>query len=100
MSFKGHYERRFDKNCQSIYLFDDNTKTAVTFEFRAHKISDSERIPSTDISYDHDGILSAIAQALQQGGILPNSATDAELKATKYHLEDMRKLALTKKGDE
>ena len=36
----------------------------------------------------------ALAEALQQAGLIPKAATDAELKAVKYHLEDMRKLVL------
>ena len=39
-----------------------------------------------------DGAYWAMAEALQMGGYIPKAAVDAEIKATKYHLEDMRKL--------
>lgn len=36
--------------------------------------------------------LQKFGQALQEAGFMPDNATQAELKATKFHLEDMRKL--------
>ena len=41
---------------------------------------------------DTEPLLLDVAEALQRVGIMPNDATTSELKATKYHLEDMRKL--------
>jgi hypothetical protein len=47
--------------------------------------------------FDHELIQlkDAFLEALEMAGIMQNvTATQAELKATKYHLEDMRKLGL------
>lgn len=43
----------------------------------------------------HMGIFQAIADGMANAGLLSGtSACESELKATKYHLEDMRKLGL------
>ena len=92
---KGYWERRVDKNCESIYLIDNEKDICYTFELTAHVMKNGELNKSTDIDRnDGLGILKALAEALQEGGYIPRSATDAELKATKCHLEDMRKLTL------
>ena len=79
--------------CDCFYIFNRELNIAYTFEFTAHQVNEGQTIPATEIILkDPDGILNAMAEAFQQAGILPQSAVDAELKATKYHLEDMRKI--------
>lgn len=91
---KGYWDKRFDKACESIYLLDRDNNIAYSFEIIAHEIKGDEQMPSTDINLDDPlGVLRGLAEALQMGGYIPKAATDAELKATKYHLEDFRKLA-------
>ena len=55
---------------------------------------------ATDLRGEGLLILKALAEALQQGGYIPKSAVDSELKASKYHLEDMRKLVFKGGSDE
>jgi hypothetical protein len=93
---KGYWEKRYDKFCESIYLIDDERDTAFTIQITAHKVERGQLCPSSDFG-GRDvplDLLRALAEALQMGGYIPKSAVDAELKATKYHLEDMRKLVL------
>lgn len=90
---KGYWERRYDKNCESIYLLDRDKRICYTLEFKAHVVAEGEINKSTDININNDlGLLEALAQALQMGGYIPKSAVEAELGATKFHLEDMRKI--------
>ena len=93
---KGYWERRLDKNCESIYLLDDNRKKCITISFTEHDFEEGYLTKSTDIHNADTEILKALAQALISGGYLEESSVTAELKATKAHLEDMRKLTLKK----
>ncbi len=90
---KGFWQSRVEKQCESIYLFDKDRRMAYTLTITQHKMEPGCEIPATDLS-DEDGLMTAMAEALQAGGYIPNSAVDAELAATKRHLEDMRTLAL------
>ena len=95
---KGYYQKSLEKMSESIYLVDRENNMAYTFSTTVHKMSQGELIPCTDIAFENSGgLLRALAEALQMGGYIPNSANDAELKATKYHLEDMRSLVLERK---
>jgi hypothetical protein len=97
MMIKGYWQKRYDKMCDSFYLIDREERVAYTFEFTVHKVKPGIEMPSTDCDLDHGpGLMRALAEALTQAKYLPQSATDSELKATKYHLEDMRKLTLNK----
>ena len=92
---KGFWERRYDKNCESIYLIDREKNVCYTFELTCHKTKEAQLYEYTRFDSDDGlGILKALSEALQMGGYIPKAANDAELKATKYHLEDMRKLTL------
>lgn len=92
---RGFWERRYDKMCESIYLIDREKKLFYTMEFKVHKFTEGTLGDATEVDMDDStGLLKALAEALQQGGYIPKSAVDSELKATKYHLEDMRQLAL------
>ncbi len=95
---KGFWQRRVEKQCESIYLFDRDRRMAYTFTITQHKVEPACEIPGTDLS-DEDGLMSAMAEALQAGGYIPKSAVDAELAATKRHLEDMRMIAKTRTED-
>lgn len=98
---KGYAHRRIDRLAWEIAVVDDRTKIAYTLEFKAHKPVEpglllKEGVETTFISDDGEGreIMQGFADALNQMGFIPDDATTSELKATKYHLEDMRKLAL------
>lgn len=67
-----------------------------TIEFKEHDRVLNDSFPTTvvDIDSKEFEILKALSTALMEMGIFPESATQSELKATKYHLEDMRKLAM------
>lgn len=92
---KGYWERAHNKNCETIYLIDKEKDLFYTLEITAHKRDHGQHNGGTDFDPDDGlGILKAFAEALQMGGYIPKAANDAELKATKYHLEDMRKITL------
>lgn len=91
----GYWERRVDKDCETIYLIDREQKLSYRFQITVTKTELGTYHEGTDFdSQDGLGIMKALAEALQMGGYIPKAATDAELSATKYHLEDLRKLAI------
>lgn len=94
---KGFYQKRIDRLAHEICLFDEDNKQYITLTFNAHKFEEGQEAKTTLVSLDGyaDRVLVGLAEALMLGGFLPQSSTDAELRATKYHLEDMRKLALS-----
>lgn len=95
---KGYAQRRLDQNAWEIALIDSQRNRSWTFTFFEHDFPRNGRCETTIIPFEKDmDLLQALAQALQEMGVFPESATTAELRATKFHLEDMRKLAL--KGD-
>lgn len=71
-------------------------RTAVTIKFEQHKVDDGYKFPVTKLPKGEgaEKVLRALAQALQQMGLFPESPLAGEMKATKFHLEDMRKLYL------
>jgi hypothetical protein len=94
---KGYAQRRVDRDAWEIALFESfsNERTLVyTFEFKSHIIDASCIFPTTIIENSDHGTkpLIALSKAMQEMGIMQDDATSAELKATKYHLEDFRKL--------
>ena len=66
-----------------------------TLEIKEHIVDGgSMETPTTVIKRDEIPVLQAIGRALQKEGMLEDLNADAaELKATKYHLEDMRLIA-------
>lgn len=95
---KGYYRLAMDRDAHEIALIDRDRCMSYTIEFRAHKYERdnfSDKIPLTTISRTDnlEEMLTALASVMRQMDLLDGSATDAELKATKYHLEDMRELA-------
>lgn len=82
-----------------------NVETYYTFDIKAHHIEHKARhqeCPLTKISGNDLEALQGLSEALADMGIMPRTIVEAskaaELKATKIHLEDMRKLTFTK-GD-
>jgi hypothetical protein len=97
LMIKGYAQRRVDRDAWEIALFESfsNERTLVyTFEFKSHIIDASCIFPTTIIENSDHGTkpLIALSKAMQEMGIMQDDATSAELKATKYHLEDFRKL--------
>ncbi len=98
MSVKGYYQKRIDRLAHEFCIYDDVKDCFYTMTFTVHKkVDPTIQQPTTIVAMDSEGesLIRGIAEALTEGGFMPKSATDAELKATKYHLEDMRKLALS-----
>lgn len=93
----GHYEQSIVENCEIIYLVDREREYYLQLSIQeVKKPFPGAPIEGTKFPVPQGAeILTAIAQALQQGGYIPKSAVDAELVATKYHLEDMRHLVHT-----
>lgn len=92
---KGFYTERIDKLAHEIAIYDRDKDCFITFEFKAHKAIEQGLVqPTTLISINdyNENILRALAEALTKMGLMNESATTSELRATKYHLEDMRAL--------
>jgi hypothetical protein len=83
-----------------LYLFEDSQPDKPTKCITIHLKEEfvAEGFPPAESAAwpkeEGQAILKALADALFRAGFLPESATTAELKATKYHLEDMRKLGM------
>lgn len=91
---KGYAQRRLDMDSWEIALVDSLNKRHYTIEFKSHD-SEPESLKQTSIigrEIQEMGILKALADALIQMEVFPRDATQAQLEATKYHLEDMRAL--------
>ena len=75
----------------------EKNPVAVTMTFTQHDITDNTKpMPVTEL-YKGEGaekVLRALAQALQKMGLFPEHPMTGEMSATKFHLEDMRKLYL------
>jgi len=81
------------RNKWEIGLWDDKSETVYTFEITGHQnIKDSDMMPRTEIPEDFLPVLKGLSEALIQMELMPRDAVGAELGATKYHLEDLRKL--------
>ena len=90
---RGFHQYDVSSDTDAIYIVDRESEKAYTFKIESMQLSKGFAAPSSRINNEDRHVLRALAEALQQAGILPMSASDAELKATKAHLEDMRKLA-------
>lgn len=81
-----------------IVLADHEREVCYTIQFTAHAWNPGFKAQTTLLDGEEKTqIARAIGEALQQVGLLPASAVDTELKATKYHLEDMRKLVFVER---
>lgn len=94
---KGFATKRIDLQAWEIALYDPHRRVAITLQFTAHQLAaPGLAIETTKVPFDSESedMMKALAEALQIMGYIPETAVATELKATKYHLEDMRKLAL------
>lgn len=75
-------------------IWSEDRKSCWTFEFKKHDMPGDYSIPmpTSLVRFNEKELLIAFACALTQIEIFAKDATDAELRATKYHLEDFRKL--------
>jgi hypothetical protein len=94
---KGYAADDISRTAWEICLFDEKRNIAFTFELTAHSLQDhvkGTRMPTSSIPYNGEFMdaFRALAEAMTKMGLMNDSATTSELKATKYHLEDMRKL--------
>ena len=88
---KGKYFTSLHRNGWELLINDETN--CYTLEFKKHEMPEIGSIhPTTLIPFDGKPILMALAQILTDMDLLPRNANSAELKATKYHLEDMRNL--------
>ncbi len=84
-----------------VFIYDDIADHQVTlFKVKIEKqiklLSDSygQMPPSLQIGYRDNRVIPALLEGLAEAGLIPKmGATEAELTATKKHLEDMRALA-------
>ena len=82
----------FKRGINMVVISEDQNK-AYTFKIEKHDLKEYKPAPATEFSRGFGKeFLLAMALMLQRHGYLPQAATDSELKATKYHLEDMRLL--------
>jgi len=94
----GEYNYDILRRCHQILIVDKPgapKRTAITIEFKQHFVKDEcNKLPLTELRKGEgaEEILRALATALQAMGIFPEHPLAGEMKATKYHLEDMRKL--------
>lgn len=93
---KGYAVESLPYDCWEIAILDRENKIAFTFELVRHDMrgKDSERAPTSKVSHQGQWMeaMRGLSEAMAKMGLLKDDATVAELNATKYHLEDMRKL--------
>ena len=94
---KGNAEYDISTTSWEICNYDEKRNIAFTYEITAHSLQDhvkGTRMPTSSIPYNGEFMdaFRALAEAMTKMGLMNDSATTSELKATKYHLEDMRKL--------
>jgi|ERR1700722_10427635 len=96
---KGHAVERVDRMAWEIAVVDTQRELAFTFEWTVHSLKGRDRgkvdfVPTSMVPMDGEmmEMLRGLAEAMMKIGVLNDTSTTAELKATKYHLEDMRKL--------
>ncbi len=103
MELKVHIQHEPQFRGTSVYLYGHDQQGEFVIEpmdltVRHYTLGDPIDKP-TLVFYGHDGenFLQAFAQALVQLGFKPDAlkVSENELSATKYHLEDMRKLVFT-----
>lgn len=97
---KIRFQNDWSRNGWSVYVVDYSRGQSIPYEIsitRKDPISETERIPCAAI-IDREQMTSfvnALKEGLADAGFLADiGPLEGELKATKIHLEDMRKLAL------
>lgn len=93
---KGRGVVRLDRAGFEIGIYSENKFQEIyTFEIKKTLVGPEDRfkeLPTTIFSWSEEPILKAFGEALVELGIMKDHGTDQELKATKFHLEDMRDL--------
>jgi len=97
MNIKAHIEndpRYAGKTLTVIAKREDGYHQAKSFNLDFEPLAVGEMAIPCFVFGDDDTLLYALAQGLAEAGYLPDVVMDKnrELEATKYHLEDMRKL--------
>lgn len=100
MNFKIHFHKSLSKNCWEVFAYQnaDGFRIPYTIQIIQHndKFLSHGMMMNSSCELDHDTFMPfirAMKDGLAEAGLLESSsACEAELKATKYHLEDMRKL--------
>ncbi len=95
----GEYDYDFLNRRHRILIVEEpgeKNRTAITIEFKQHLVDESQPLPVTELRKGEgaEKVLRALVNALQQMGLYPDQPLAGEMKATKFHLEDMRKLYL------
>lgn len=80
------------RNGWDIGVWSEETGRFYTFEIKVTELPEGGPIEVTKIRGEAFTALRGLAKALVQMDLMPESSVDSELKATKYHLEDMRNL--------
>ncbi len=94
---RGHGQKRFEYLSWEFVVANEQGTKCYTFDIKEHDIEDRFlTYPTTKVKFEEEAILRGLAEALKEMNFLPGDATTSELRATKYHLEDMRKLAKVK----
>lgn len=100
MNLKIYFDRDLASDSVRMYLIgeDAHGKKSIAKQMELVFIElnrDLINPPTLEIrGHEADQFLPALANALAQAGYRHESTDAGELKATKYHLEDMRKLVL------
>ncbi len=89
---KGEYDYQIMDRAHYFLVTNDSGDTTYRFSCEAIKQNEGEPYNATIVKRIDIAPWIGLAQAFQEAGLIPKSAVDAELKATKYHLEDMRKM--------
>ena len=92
---QGDSRRAMERGPDTYELFVGNNDKYYSIEIKEHELTQGYCVEhQTFVNRESLDFYKGLAQALQSMGLMPESAVDSELKATKYHLEDMRSLAL------
>lgn len=95
--FKVHFDKKFTGETV-IYLVEyspgDRQRTRYEISIKPMGNAQAGIIlePSFVVDERFEGLIPALAEGLQEAGLVPSNATATELAATKRHLEDMRSL--------
>jgi hypothetical protein len=98
MLMRIHLNRSICRGCWEVFVYDESSGFDLPWRITVEQlpaIREGERMdPSVEFPYEmSSSIISALKDALAEAGFLQETGPlEGELKATKVHLEDMRKL--------
>ncbi len=92
----GSYEIAVYGTKQMDFAYKITIEQIPLFDKRGNPKPTSSELPTTLVPFEQREVLEGIGQALVDLGIMKDHGTDQELKATKFHLEDMRTLVFSK----